>query len=118
MPVHHTSFPPKDAGPPQKYEAKAHLQQPFRHTRMFKDPHRHRCARRDSTLNGRYITDFEIAQRQLDIRRGAQSARTGLTLTGVRQLIGNTLIALGTMLHGPTSERTVVKPAVLPAHSL
>lgn len=52
------------------------------------------------TLNTRLITQLEITQRQHDLRYGASAARNGFTLPGLRQLFGNTFIALGMLVHG------------------
>lgn len=54
----------------------------------------------------------EVAQRQLQVRQGAQHARHAFTISGVRQLIGNTFIALGTHLHGKSESRhrPIVEP--------
>lgn len=69
--------------------------------------------RGEQTLNTRLITESEIAERQLQVRHGAHRARHAFTVSGVRQLIGNTFIALGTHLHGKseTRRKTIVTPA-------
>lgn len=61
--------------------------------------------RGEQTLNNRLITQSEIVERQLQVRQGAHHARHAFTVSGVRQLIGNTIIALGTLLHGKSETR-------------
>ncbi len=48
----------------------------------------------------RYICDAEIAYRQHEIRTGAHRARTQFSVTGLRRIIGNTIIAFGTCILG------------------
>lgn len=66
----------------------------------------------EMTLNTRYISQSEIAERQFQVRYGAHRARHAFSITGIRQLFGNTLIALGTQLHGTCERRrqTAVEP--------
>lgn len=69
----------------------------------------------------RYISNFEIQQRQNEVRDGARQARHSFSVSGIRQLIGSTFIALGTRLHGLGEDRPatrLVKPTAMPAHSL
>lgn len=61
--------------------------------------------RGEMTLNTRLIMQSEIAQRQFQVRQEAYRARHAFTVAGVRQLIGNTIIALGTQLHGKSETR-------------
>lgn len=71
-------------------------------------------------MNTRLITESEIAQRQLEVRQGAYRARHAFTISGVRQLIGSTFIALGTRLHGQCENRRLQNPktASVPAHGV
>ena len=61
--------------------------------------------RGEMTLNTRLISQSEIAHRQLQVRQEAYRARHAFTVAGVRQLIGNTIIAFGTQLHGKSETR-------------
>lgn len=56
-------------------------------------------------MNTRYIAESEIAQRQQHIRTSARAARYTYTVTGLRQLLGSTFIALGTRIHGCMEKR-------------
>lgn len=73
--------------------------------------------RGEMTLNTRLITQSEIAQRQFQVRQGAYRARHAFTISGMRQLIGNTFIALGTHLHGKSEvhREQIVEPISAPA---
>lgn len=51
-------------------------------------------------MNIRHISQSEIAERQLQVRLGAYRARHAFSISGIRQLIGNTIIALGTQVSG------------------
>lgn len=66
----------------------------------------------------RFITEIEILQRQQEVRNGARRARTSFSVAGIRQLIGNTFIAMGTRMNGQdTSRRTPNRQtATVPAH--
>ncbi len=68
--------------------------------------------RGEPNLNTRLITQSEIAQRQYEVRKGAYRARHAFTISGVRQLIGSTFIALGTYLHGKSETR--YEPVITP----
>ncbi|MCA9833999.1 MAG: hypothetical protein KC435_08645 [Thermomicrobiales bacterium] len=48
----------------------------------------------------RYIDTTEITQRQEDVRKAAQQARTTWTISGIRRQLGSTLMAFGAWLHG------------------
>lgn len=72
-------------------------------------------------MNMRLISDSEIQQRQTDVRNGAQQARHSFSISGIRQLIGSTFIALGTAMHEVSDDRRetpFVKPTAMPAHNL
>lgn len=56
--------------------------------------------RGETNLNTRFITESEIQQRQSQICTDARRARNAFSISGVRQLFGNTLIALGEKLNG------------------
>lgn len=64
------------------------------------------------------ITEAEIAQRQADLRETASRARNDFTFGGMRGLIGNTIIAIGTLVHGPERKERPAMPEVAPAHGL
>lgn len=69
----------------------------------------------------RYITETEIRQRQLEVRTGAHRARNSFSIAGMRQLIGNTLIAMGMQMQGRGESRreaAATKPASMPAHGV
>ena len=76
--------------------------------------------RGEMTLDMRLITQSEIAQRQLQVRTDAHRARHAFTLSGVRQLIGNTFIALGMRMHGENESRRIEAPrrTSVPAHGV
>lgn len=59
-------------------------------------------------MNHRLITDAEIAERQLQVRRDAYRARHAFNIAGVRQLVGNTFIALGTRVVGKCESTTPI----------
>ena len=71
-------------------------------------------------MNTRLITTAEIEQRQQDLRIAAHRARTEMTLTGLRQLIGSTFIAMGTRLYGCMEQKQQIgMPAdAVPARGL
>lgn len=72
-------------------------------------------------VSTRLITQSEIDQRQLSIRQGAHAARNGFTLSGLRQLFGNTFIALGQLVHGRNEkclETLSKKPTAMPVRGL
>ena len=54
----------------------------------------------EMTMNLRYVSQFEIEHKQQQLREDMH--RTGLhfSISGVRHRIGNTLIAVGTYVHG------------------
>lgn len=73
------------------------------------------------TLNTRLIMQSEITQRQQNIRYGANAARNGFTLSGIRQLFGNTFIAMGMLVHGRNEkclETLSKKPTAMPVRAL
>lgn len=74
----------------------------------------------ETTMTMRLITESEIAQRQHEVRVGAHRARNSFTIAGIRQLVGNTFIALGTRLHGAadTARNVEPRPATIPAHGV
>lgn len=51
-------------------------------------------------MNHRYIFNSEVRHHQQIIRQDVHHARLSFSVSGVRQLIGNTLIALGELLYG------------------
>lgn len=51
-------------------------------------------------MNTRLITQAEIISHQQALVSDFHRSRTTFTIAGLRQLFGNTLIALGTQLHG------------------
>lgn len=61
-------------------------------------------------MNARLITPREIAERQHSIRIGYQRSHTSFTVAGIRRLIGNTIIAMGTMIHGTRDVHHPVAP--------
>ena len=76
--------------------------------------------RGERTMNTRLITESEIAQRQFEVRQGAYRARHSFTISGVRQLIGSTFIALGMRLQGECESRRFAntQPTAVPQHSV
>lgn len=56
-------------------------------------------------MNSRFITTSEIAARQLQVRTEAHRARHSFTISGVRQLVGSTFIALGTRVVGQCEQK-------------
>lgn len=76
--------------------------------------------RGERDMNTRLITESEIAQRQLEVRQGAYRARHAFTISGIRQLIGSTFIALGMRMHGECESRRFAQPqaTVVPQHSV
>lgn len=73
--------------------------------RSNKFDHQHSNLRGESTVNLRYITYNEILERQMQVRCEAHRARHAFSVTGIRHLVGNTIIALGTHLHGKSETR-------------
>lgn len=72
-------------------------------------------------MNMQLITETEILQRQLDVRSGAYQARNSFTIPGVRQLFGNTFIALGMRMHGrgeKCREALSKKPGIMPVRGI
>lgn len=72
-------------------------------------------------MNGRYISEIEINQHQQNVRIGAYRARNAFTISGVRQLLGNTFIAIGMGVHGRSEtcrETLSKKPGTMPAHGV
>lgn len=64
-------------------------------------------------MNTRLITNSEIRQRQEDIRHGAWQARHNMSIIGIRQLLGNTFIAMGVSIYGcmeKRREQSVIPP--------
>lgn len=59
-------------------------------------------------MNTRLIIQAEIVSHQEALARDIRRSRATFTVVGLRQLIGNTLIALGMHLHG--HDRRTVTP--------
>jgi hypothetical protein len=51
-------------------------------------------------MNTYFITQHEIAEKQQSIRQGYLQSQRAMTIAGLRQILGNTIIAFGTRLHG------------------
>lgn len=72
-------------------------------------------------MNTRLITQAEIDQHQRQVQHMAHRARNQMTIAGIRQLFGNTFIALGTRLYGCMDhkrETIVVPPNAVPARGI
>lgn len=65
-------------------------------------------------MNVRLITQDEIAERQRSVRFGYQRTQHGFSISGIRRLMGNSIIAMGQKIHGrreSLAQAAPLKPA-------
>ncbi len=60
------------------------------------------------------FTPADIAARQQTVRNDYRRSQRAITISGFRQLMGNTLIAVGTRLHGSFEPRREAAGSSLP----
>lgn len=56
-------------------------------------------------MNARLITQEEVAEKQQSLRSTYLRTQAGFSISGIRQLMGNTFIAMGHRIHGRREER-------------
>lgn len=56
-------------------------------------------------MNVRLITQNEIIERQQSVRTGYRRTQQGFSITGIRQLMGSSFIAMGQKIYGRCEER-------------
>lgn len=56
-------------------------------------------------MNVRLITQDEIEERQQAVRSGYQETQNRFSISGIRRLMGSTVIAMGHKIHGRCEER-------------
>lgn len=56
-------------------------------------------------MNVRLITQYEISERQQQLRSEYLRTQDGFSISGIRRLMGNTIIAMGQRIHGKLENR-------------
>lgn len=51
-------------------------------------------------MTTRFITSIEITEKQQSVINDYQNSQTRMSFSGIRQLIGSTIIAVGEYMHG------------------
>ena len=66
-------------------------------------------------MTTRFITSYEIAEKQQSVINDYQQSQTRISLAGIRHLAGSTFIAFGERLHGRVDKQCaqVKRPAVI-----
>ncbi len=68
-------------------------------------------------MNVRLITQDEISDHQQFVRTGYLHTQQGFSISGIRRLMGNSVIAMGQKIHGRERRESLVTP-VAPARGV